>query len=393
MSIASSDKAEENKTLFSESASQDVGGASLRAIREAAGFDIAEIAAELRIPKAYLEALETEQHDLLPGETYGQGYIKSYCKFLKIDAGPYLDKFKMQMSRHGSRPVHHFPDEVLEPRMSGAMISMLLVLILLGGYLGWQMLDRFDLNPLTSQPTQIAQTNTNTASVSAADEASDGQGENTQLNQPENAPAEESAAVDTVIADVNESAPSIAEDTAQTQDEDISTQPVETAETAEDAEDVSGTAIDVAEVEAEAEENVAEISATQTETTQAEATQAESTQAGLAESSQQNANTASALATAREPADEIIISAIAPSWVEVVRENGDIVLNKLFKPGDQYVSPADTKLYLSTGNAGGLVLTLPGMSEFNVGQVGEIVRDLPLSRDSLRSRRSALINQ
>ena len=375
MSISSGEKAEENKTLFSDSASQDVGGASLRALREAAGFEIADIAAELRIPKVYLEALETEQHELLPGETYGQGYIRSYCKFLKIDAEPFLDKFKMQMARHGGRPDYHFPDEVLEPRMSGAMISMLLVLFLLGGYIGWQVLDRFDLNPLTSQPTQIAQTQSESTSVPATDIADDNQNEIAQLDSPQSAPDKQDAPAETIVAEVEESAPVSEESGVETQPEAAPAQPVETAEKEE-----TDTAIEVAQ--ASSDDSAAETAqpATQTDVT-------------IDETVEQNANASSALATAREPADEIIISAIAPSWVEVVRENGDIVLNKLFKPGDQYVSPADTKLYLSTGNAGGLVLTLPGMSEFNVGQVGEIVRDLPLSRDSLRSRRSALINQ
>ena len=373
MSNSSSKKADENKTLFSESASQDVGGASLRRQREVAGFEIADIAAELRIPKAYLEALETEQHDLLPGKTYGQGYIRSYCKFLEIDAEPYLDKFRMQMARHGD-PDYSFPDEVLEPRMSGAMASMLLVLILLGGYLGWQMLDRFDLNPLTSSQSQIAQSDAVEITAPAADEnrADTTQAQNTA---PASQLVQESAPVKTVIAAIDEEAPSGDERALQNQPEQAAVQPQEIAEKAEDEPSSSAPS---------GEDDVARAETAQPET---------QTDLAIGEAVEQNANASSALATARQPADEIIISAIAPSWVEVVRENGDIVLNKLFKPGDQYVSPADTKLYLSTGNAGGLVLTLPGMSEFNVGQVGEIVRDLPLSRDSLRSRRSALINQ
>ena len=372
MSTSSGDKAKENQTLFADAPSQDVGGASLRAHREAAGIEIADIAADLRIPKAYLEALETEQHDILPGETYGQGYIKSYCKYLNIDAAPYLDKFKMQMSRYGARPDYHFPDEVLEPRMSGAMISMLLVLVLLSGYIGWQVLDRFDLNPLTSSSVQTAQVESRETVVSASDDDADIQIEAPQSEAPTSQASEETASVETELA---ESEDSLAVDS---QNEDAS------APVADEPENV-------ANEEPVAVAETAEEPADVVETPSAQP--AVQTQTAVVEDIEQNANTSSALATAREPTDEIIISAIAPSWVEVVRENGDIVLNKLFKPGDQYVSPADTKLYLSTGNAGGLVLTLPGMSEFNVGQVGEIVRDLPLSRDSLRSRRSALINQ
>ena len=376
MSNSSSNNAEGRPNLFGELASEDVGGATLRAAREAAGFDIADLAAELRIPKSYLEALETEQYDILPGATYGFGYIRSYCKFLKIDPQPFLDKFKMQMARSDIRPNYHFPDEVLEPRMSGAMISMLLVLVLLGGYLGWQVLDRFDLNPLTKPQIIVAETETTgTEQPSVTEEAVIAQTEQPVANDVAQADEEVAAPAETVVAEV--AAPK-----AETKASQIATdtQTVEADAAEEASTDDAGQTDNAVIAETAGDEDKAkdEVTAPQTD---------------VVDTGEQNANTSSALATAREPADEIIISAIAPSWVEVVRENGDVVLNKLFKPGDQYVSPSDTKLYLSTGNAGGLVLTLPGMSEFNVGQTGEIIRDLPLSRDSLRSRRSALINQ
>ena len=376
MSNSSSKNAEGRPNLFGELASEDVGGATLRAAREAAGFDIADLATELRIPKSYLEALETEQYDILPGATYGFGYIRSYCKFLKIDPQPFLDKFKMQMARSDIRPNYHFPDEVLEPRMSGAMISMLLVLVLLGGYLGWQMLDRFDLNPLTKPQIIVAETETtNTEQPSVNEEAVIAQTEQPVASDVAQSGEEVAAPAETVVAEV--AAPK-AETKASQIATDTQTAEAEAAEEASADDAVQTDSAVIAETAADEDKAEGEVSASQTD---------------VVDTGEQNANTSSALATAREPADEIIISAIAPSWVEVVRENGDVVLNKLFKPGDQYVSPSDTKLYLSTGNAGGLVLTLPGMSEFNVGQTGEIIRDLPLSRDSLRSRRSALINQ
>ena len=370
MSNSSRNNDEDRPNLFGELASEDVGGATLRAAREAAGIEIAELAAELRIPKSYLEALETEQYDILPGATYGFGYIRSYCKYLKIDPQPFLDKFKMQMARSDIRPNYHFPDEVLEPRMSGAMISMLLVLVLLGGYLGWQVLDRFDLNPLTKPQITVAETEaTNTEQPSANEETVIAQTEEPVVSDVMEANEEIAAPAETAIKqeaapEAESIAPQIAADTQ-----------IAEAEIAEEANTDEAVIADTAA----GDEAVSDIASVP--------------QTDVVDAGEQNANTSSALATGREPADEIIISAIAPSWVEVVRENGDVVLNKLFKPGDQYVSPSDTKLYLSTGNAGGLVLTLPGMSEFNVGQTGEIIRDLPLSRDSLRSRRSALINQ
>ena len=93
-----------------------------------------------------------------------------------------------------------------------------------------------------------------------------------------------------------------------------------------------------------------------------------------------------AVATLREPAQEITIRAIASSWVEVVRGDGTAVLKKLMRDGDIYIIDDSSGLYLSTGNAGGIEI-LSGENEIiTIGSVGEIVRDLPLAKSRLRDR-------
>lgn len=348
----------------------DSGGASLRAARLERGIEIADIAAELRIPKNYLLALENETYDDLPGTTYGFGYIRSYCQLLGLDAQPYLDTFKMRMARTSSQLVHRFPDEVLEPRMSGAMAAMLLVLVMLSGYIGWQVLDAYDVNPLTKEdaPIQLV-TSAPTDPVINSD-------------------ASEEIVTVIVTKDSGDDSEQVAEATS----EEATIEEV-ASEEAEEPITITQTEQDEAPVASEAPVIVAEAEpAAQPEETTAAATEADTQSVIDTPATEVAGGTASAQATARQPADEIVISSVAPSWVEVVRENGDVILSKLFKPGDQYISPADEKLYLSTGNAGGLVLTIPGLEEFSAGQVGEIIRDLPLSRDSLRSRRSATAN-
>ena len=343
----------------------DAGGAVLRAARLAKGLEIADIANELRIPKTYLAALESETYDELPGATYGHGYIKSYCKMLGIDATPHLDKYKMMVARNQSQPSYHFPDEVLEPRMSGAMSAMLVVLVLFAGYLGWQVLDAYQLNPLTS-PTltqEVAEQDTPEVEAPAIPVVP------TLTNQ------EVIAAND---SDKSSEATDAVEETTSSEDAKPASAVVEVEETV------------IAQTPA-AEEEVAPASEAPAVADEEEVVVAEVTED--VEEATATATSVSALATAREPEDEVILSVIAPSWVEVVRENGDVLLSKLFKPGDQYIAPANEKLYLSTGNAGGLVLTFPGLNEFTMGEVGEIIRDVPLSRDSLRARRAASLNQ
>jgi cytoskeleton protein RodZ len=92
----------------------------------------------------------------------------------------------------------------------------------------------------------------------------------------------------------------------------------------------------------------------------------------------------SATANLRVPAQEITIRAVAASWVEIVRDNGEEVMAKLMRAGDSYVVEGNTRLYLSTGNAGGLEIVIGSDDPRPIGETGQIVRDLPLITDKLR---------
>ena len=96
----------------------------------------------------------------------------------------------------------------------------------------------------------------------------------------------------------------------------------------------------------------------------------------------QSSNTA--VANLRDPSQEITIRAVAASWVEIVRDNGEEVMAKLMQAGDVYVVDGNLNLYLSTGNAGGLMVIIGSSDPLPIGGVGEIVRDLPLSKGKLR---------
>ena len=353
----------------------DYSGASLRALREAQAIDIATLSYELRIPKNYIEALELEDYDVLPGTTYGYGYIRSYCKFLNIDAQPYLDTYKMRTAKQMQN--YAFPDEALEPRMSGAMVAMLLVLVLLTGYIGWQVFDRYSQGELNGQATITA---------------SAPQQEISPVENPSQSSDESSKAITQATADktteigTDEAGDTVTEIASKTDSQTAPSQ-TNTKTTAQD----SQTSIAASQsLEETSKPNTAETPSSETAQTAEAVDESTGSQDVVENEAGDVSSGASAQANVRVPSEEILISASAAAWVEVVSENGDVVLSKLFQPGDDYIAPADKKLYLSTGNAGGLVLQIPGLDKFTAGAVGEIIRDLPLSRDSIRSRRSAV---
>jgi len=80
-------------------------GPALRKIRESQGITIAEIVAETNIRAWYIESIEREQVDALPGRIYLKGFLKQVAQYLKL--GPervvrdYLGKVDAQSASPG----------------------------------------------------------------------------------------------------------------------------------------------------------------------------------------------------------------------------------------------------------------------------------------------------
>ena len=60
-------------------------GSSLREARVRRGVELAQVAAETRIRTRYLQALEDERFELLPGSVYGKGFLRAYADYLGLN--------------------------------------------------------------------------------------------------------------------------------------------------------------------------------------------------------------------------------------------------------------------------------------------------------------------
>lgn len=65
-------------------------GGLLRAARVASGLSIAEVTQSIKFAERQIEALERDDFDKLPGNTFVRGIIRSYAKLLRLDPGPLL---------------------------------------------------------------------------------------------------------------------------------------------------------------------------------------------------------------------------------------------------------------------------------------------------------------
>ena len=81
-------------------------GNSLREARVRRGIDFAQAELATKIRGKYLRALEDEQFDLLPAETYVKGFLRTYAEYLGLDGQLYVDEFN---SRFVSGADEHEP--------------------------------------------------------------------------------------------------------------------------------------------------------------------------------------------------------------------------------------------------------------------------------------------
>jgi cytoskeleton protein RodZ len=89
-------------------------GNSLREARLRQGLDFPEIEQATKIRPKYLRALEDEQFDILPGQTYVKGFLRSYAGYLGLDGQLYVDEYN-------SRYIHVDEETPLRARSTSSL--------------------------------------------------------------------------------------------------------------------------------------------------------------------------------------------------------------------------------------------------------------------------------
>lgn len=95
-------------------------GEKLKSIRESRKVSIKEVAADTNISAIYIEALEDEDFDKFPGETYVIGFLKSYSEYLKLDPDEIIMLYKGYKIGESATPL----EELTRPTKSSFMIAL-----------------------------------------------------------------------------------------------------------------------------------------------------------------------------------------------------------------------------------------------------------------------------
>jgi cytoskeletal protein RodZ len=104
-------------------------GDQLKRERELRGVSLEEVATATRIAPRFLEALETEQWDKLPGGVFNRGFIRSVARYLGLDEDNLVSEYALQTKGRTDPGV--VPDAPIQQEsMWGRIATLVIVLVL-----------------------------------------------------------------------------------------------------------------------------------------------------------------------------------------------------------------------------------------------------------------------
>jgi cytoskeletal protein RodZ len=81
----------------------EIGG-SLREARLKRGLTPADVQKAIRIRDRYLQALEEERWEILPGDAYVKGFLRTYADYLGLDGNLYVDEYNNRFAHSEELP-------------------------------------------------------------------------------------------------------------------------------------------------------------------------------------------------------------------------------------------------------------------------------------------------
>ena len=341
-------------------------GTKLREERMRQDLSISDVSARLRIMEDHLRNIENAEVDQLPTHAYIIGYVRSCATMLGLDAATLCAELRASLTNNEKNPDFNFVENKVTSRAGNGRVALV---ALVAGFLiygGWYTFST-GLIGGNSATVEVAQTAPDTTRPSAT---SSGEAPDVTLD---------------VASDVTlDAASDVAQDGAADEPAFTAVEPrVDTA---------------VTSPEPTAEDGAVKLDDSSLEKTADAATGSGGTASGAATApltgeqiveapaAEPVTRVTEAQAISRVPGREITLKATSSSWVKVTRADGSEVTAKLMREGDVYVVPSGEDLYLTTGNAGGLDLTLGEDAPITLGSWGETLSELPLDETAINQR-------
>jgi cytoskeleton protein RodZ len=347
-------------------------GGLLRAARQRQGLTVEDVAVALRIRRPYIDAIENGRLSDLPAPAYAIGFVKTYAAALGLDQEEVARRWRLETGNaHARKPELSFPAPVPERGIPAGALIVVGLLLAGGLYGGWyylsgtgqrvadlvpalpERLARIEVVPQAPPPGGVAAPAPSLPPTAVPLPAAALPPMAIIAPQPAPQPAPIAAPNGGVAT--NGSAPAAPPVEARVALPANGAWPTGPAVTPESL------------LPPRAAPNP----------TSANASPLAPPPPAQAEQPGQSFGTADD--------SRVVLRARADSWIQVRERNGgNVLFNRVLRPGETYRVPLRPGLLLTTGNAGGLEVVLDGDALPTLGQQGVVRRDLPLEPDLLK---------
>ncbi|HYO76588.1 MAG TPA: RodZ domain-containing protein [Thermoanaerobaculia bacterium] len=153
-------------------------GDELRREREIRGISLKEIADATKVSKRHLDALERNEHQLLPAPVFTRGFVRAYAHYVGLNAEEMVDRYNFavasddrvekppQIEKYPQTPIRDIspkpaPKRGIPPvyaRIDRNIIAIVLIMAALGGVAYWaiQYRGRTEAEPVHAVPVTTA---------------------------------------------------------------------------------------------------------------------------------------------------------------------------------------------------------------------------------------------
>ena len=348
-------------------------GELLREQRQELGLDINDVGEVLRIKPTFLDALEENRPQDLPGPTYVLGFVRAYARHLGLDDEWVLERYKAESAGVQARPDLAFPAPLGERSLPGGPVLLVALILAICGYGTWYYLstgerarpERVSAVPPALQippPEQAAAGGVNTNPPALAAAADPAPAAKTPANSPKTAPANPPTVAPTPTAN----APGNPANNPRL-----------------------GSGLFPGSVAATTSPNAAAGLPADATAAPAKTPAPEPAGSGAATASAAPQTAAASLGSAPANTDSgaaagrIDIKATADCWVQIRGPDQSIVFSRVLKTGETYRVPARSGLVLRTGNAGALTIAVDGKQVPAIGPLGALRRNVVLEPAAL----------
>ena len=107
-------------------------GAKLAGARDAKGVSITQAARDTHIAKAYIEALEEENFDALPGKAYLLGFLRNYAGYLGLNAEQVVTLYHNIQLQEQPAPISELLDTRPSKRRVALVVGVVAAIVVVG---------------------------------------------------------------------------------------------------------------------------------------------------------------------------------------------------------------------------------------------------------------------